>query len=188
MNPYATLEQLKLHLQIDDNADDVALERLLNGVTASINSYTRRVFWSVTATKYYTPDDPTALEIDDLLSITTLKTDPDADRSYGTTWTTDDYDLVPFNTFPKTQILVRPYGTLYFPVWRLSVEIAGSWGFSTTPPDDIVEATLVMANRLWKRRDTPLGIAGFPELGESRLIPGVDPDIVERLAPYVKWV
>jgi len=47
-----------------------------------------------------------------------------------------------------------------------------------------VELAIVMqAFRLWKRRSTPEGVAGFGDMGVVR-VSRLDPDVEELLAPY----
>ena len=48
--------------------------------------------------------------MDDLLSVTTLKTDEDGDRTYEITWATTDYDLMPYNATLESQ--AQPYSHL----------------------------------------------------------------------------
>jgi hypothetical protein len=78
--------------------------------------------------------------VDDLQSITTLKTDADGSGVFGVTWTASDYQLNPLNglaggiTTPYTQ--VRAIGEYLFPIYEprnvnaneASVQIAGVWG------------------------------------------------------------
>ena len=62
----------------------------------------------------------------------------------------------------------------------------GTFGWSAVP-DAVHEATLLVAARLFKRKDAPLGIqVGKPEFGNLS-IPANDPDVTRLLAPYRRF-
>jgi len=46
------------------------------------------------------------------------------------------------------------------------------------------EATILQASRLFTRLDSPLGVAGFGEMGAMRVSFKGDPDVMMLLAPY----
>lgn len=48
------------------------------------------------------------------------------------------------------------------------------------------EATLELTSRLFRRRLSPEGVAGFGEFGAVR-VTGVDPDIERLIVPSVSW-
>lgn len=50
---------------------------------------------------------------------------------------------------------------------------------------DIVEATLIQAGRLWKRRESAYStVIANPQLGTVEVFKGMDPDALEYLAPF----
>ena len=52
-------------------------------------------------------------------------------------------------------------------------------------PEDITQAVLIMAMRAWKRKDSAYqDIVGSPETGQVVTSKGIDPDVVELVAPY----
>jgi len=54
-------------------------------------------------------------------------------------------------------------------------------------PPMVQEAALIQAARIWKRKDTPLGVAGDVALGEMRMgitIPTLDPDVKKLLESF----
>ena len=54
-------------------------------------------------------------------------------------------------------------------------------------PGPIVEATIIQAARLWRRKDSAFSAAtGFPETGQSRSSVGLDPDVQLLLGQYRK--
>jgi hypothetical protein len=196
-NEYASLAELKDWLSpLTDNADDANLGVCLESASRQIDACTGRRFYAATETRIYTPLTADLVFVDDLLSITTLKTDENEDGVYETTWLSSDYLLTPPNA-PQT---LRPYsrirttrgGSFRFPFSAGSVQITGSFGYcaSGQHPLPVKQATLIQAARLFKRKDSPFGVAGGGELGEMRIIPGgqylgIDKDAEALLIPYV---
>ena len=119
----------------------------------------------------------------DLVSVTALKTDADADGTYETTWAATDYQLLCADGTPNAGAgpEPRPYrrvkavGAQVFPVpgrWGTArtdlVQIAGVWGWPQVP-DRIRRATRMAAAEIFKLRDAPFGAVGFAELGIIRV-------------------
>lgn len=190
-NGYATLNELKASLRITDNVDDALLELAIESASREIDSSCERTFYNMgTATRYFVAQDAFYTEIDDLISITHLKTDPDGDGSYTITWSASDYQLEPLNGFvsgiisPSTGI--RAKDTYLFPLeeGEALVEVRGVWGWSATPVA-VKQATIIMASRLYKRNDSPLGVAGFGDIGVVR-VAKLDPDVEALIMPFKK--
>lgn len=187
-NEYATRAQLKERLGITDAANDAALDEVLEGVSRAIDDYCGRRFYAATETRYYTAVEANLLTVDDLLTLTTLKTDGDGDRVYEDTWATTDYDLEPYNASlegrPYWRIRTTPNGKLSFPKVRKGVEIVGSWGYRSTVPVQVREACLLQSARIHRRRDQPYGVYGMPASGTAVFISRIDPDVQALLAPF----
>ncbi len=111
---------------------DDALLRLANMVSRWIDRRCGRKFYPIVEKRYFTALDGEEIFIDDLITVTTLKTDEDADRTYETTWATTDYDLLPDNEPGSyNQIMITPNGNNAFPTnTRKGVEIDGVWAFA----------------------------------------------------------
>ena len=126
-----------------------------------------------------------------------MKTSEDG-INYSTVWTTSDYQLEPLNgvagglTQPYTRL--RAIGDYLFPVWSIGntysniapVQIVGVFGWSAIPTA-VRQACILLAMRQFKRYDSPLGVAGFGDLGAIR-VGRVDPDVEALLQPYRKTV
>lgn len=190
-NAYATLAELKYRIGLGQGvtSDDALLEDLLGGACRAIDLWTGGRFYASTETRYYTAENGYCLKIDDLLSVTTLKSDEDGDRTYEITWAAaTDYYLEPVNN----ALLNKPYtsieadtvnGSYTFPVGvRRGVQVVGSFGYASTTPLPVREAALRLAARLYKLKDAVLGVAGSPETGVVRI--NSDRDINELLWPY----
>lgn len=194
-NEYVTLVEFKARFYpagLVDTTDDAVIDAVREGVSRWIDTSTGRRFYAATQTRYFTGEFGDLLFVDDLLSVTTLKTDDDGDRVYETTWATTDYDLEPFNATlesqvqPYTRIRITPNGNNSFPTTRKGVELAGSWGYSSAIPPLIREACLLQSIRIFKRKDAPFGVIGSAEMGQLMVIPKLDPDIELMLRPFRK--
>lgn len=169
-NGYCTLQDVKSRLDIKDSDNNSELESVITAVSRWIDRNRNRRIYAATETRYYTPEFHDYLIIDDLLSVTTLKTDDNADDTHETTWTTSDYNLWPANASAKNrpydQIIITNSGDYSFPVGIINgVEIAGSFGYASTTPPAITEACILATMRVWKRRDALFGIIGSAEMG-----------------------
>lgn len=134
-----------------------------------------------TFTKTFDSDDESVLYIPPLISVTSLKTDEDGDRTFEVTWDADaDFRLYPLDGPPYTRIERDSVnGSYYFPIGSARVQLAGSWGEAATVPEDIERATRFLANRYRVRPNTPEGVK---EGGENMMaLAAHDPDILTIL-------
>lgn len=191
---YATLSDVKAALRITDTVDDSLLEISIEAASREIDGWCERVFTSSTATRIYRPTDVFTVEVDDLQSITTLKTDSDGSGTFDVTWESTDYQLNPLNgiaggiTTPYTQ--VRAIGEYLFPIYEprnvnsneASVQITGVWGWPSIPTA-VKQACIILSMRQFKRYDSPTGVMGFGDLGVMR-VGRVDPDVEKLLMPF----
>ena len=51
-------------------------------------------------------------------------------------------------------------------------------------PIAITQACVIQASRIFKRLDSPLGVAGFGELGAISVTRDIDPDVAQLVGPY----
>ena len=190
-NAYATLAQVKAALRIPsaDTVDDALLEMAIESGSRAIDGYANRSFFSSgTAVRVFTPNDSFVTEIDDLISLTTLKTMTDDDSTFDTTWAATDYQLEPLNgradglTSPYTSI--RAVGDYLFSQFEqeATVQVTGVWGWAATPIA-VTQATVIQASRIYKRLDSPLGVAGFGDIGIMRVSSRLDPDVAQLVDP-----
>lgn len=193
-NGYATLAQLKTSLRIVDNIDDSSLELAIESASRAIDTYTMRSFYSSgTATRYYAPNDEIVVYTDDIAgTAVTIQTSSNADNSFDITWATTDYQLEPLNgisdgiAIPYSRI--RAVGTQLFPVFygEATVKITAVWGW-TSIPIAVTQACIIQASRFFKRNDSPLGVAGFGDMGIMRISRNLDPDVEQLVHPYKQY-
>lgn len=191
-NGYCTLAEVKSALRITDTTDDTLLEKAIEGASRRIDGHTGRFFYQRTATiSLYTRDIYQLQLQNDLVSVTTLKTDDNGDGIFENTWTVNvDYQLQPLNTVLQS----RPYnrvvavGAKSFPIITIpdlpGVQIAGVWGWSAIP-DDVREACVLLSMRGFARYNAALGVVGFADMAIQ--VRAVDPDVRDMLSPYVQY-
>ena len=100
------------------------------------------------------------------------------------TWAASDYLLWPYNAAAQS----RPYLRLDVDlmngdkaIWYRfpkSVRITAKWGYSTTPPQEIRQATIIQVTRWFKRAQQAYQVTGaILELGQLRYVRELDPDV-----------
>lgn len=106
---YLTLESAKRQVLIDDQLDDETYKRAIQAASDAMP----RQFFVQTATHDVTAQDHHTLRLNglDLLSVTSLATDPSGDRSYSMVWNANEYELGPEE---------NPYLTPPRPYWRIT--------------------------------------------------------------------
>jgi hypothetical protein len=75
----------------------------------------------------------------------------------------------------------------YVYTWNIDsdVIIAGTWGYSLQPPDDIVQAVVRTAAYYFRQKDVGLtDVSGSPEAGETTFMSGLPNDVRWLLSPY----
>ena len=191
-NGYCTLNELKasLRIPVSDTIDDDLLELAVEAASRDIDQASERIFYSLSDTRIFIPRDSSNTAIDDLVSVTSIKTSTSADGAFDVTWTSSDYQLMPLNgvaggmTVPYD--LIYAVGDYSFPQsgQEATVQVVGTWGFSSVPTA-IRQAAVLLSARLFKRNDSPGGVMGFGDLGIIR-VGRMDPDIEKLIQPYRK--
>ena len=188
-NGYCTLADVKAALRITDAVDDSLLEMAVESASRLIDGYAYRYFYNAgTATRDFVAEDSYLTIIDDLISISELKTTDEIGSDY-VTWSADDYQLRPVNgkidglSVPYTSILSTDDLLFNIKGQQALVRVTGVWGWAAVPIA-IKQACVIQASRIYKRLDSPLGIAGFGDLGAIRVGRALDPDVEQLVMPY----
>jgi len=149
-------------------------------------------FGTATETRYYTAEDYQYVLTDDLVSITTLQTDDDANGTYETTWTSGtDYVLAPRNAaldgFPYTEIDTSVTWPRNFPKdVYLGVKVVGVFGFPSVPAA-VKQAEIIQCNAVFSSRTAAFGVIGSADLGGLlRMSRALHPEAALLLEPYRK--
>lgn len=189
---YGTLAALKARLGIeeDDTSRDPLLMAALAASSRGIDKACGRRFWLDVdpVTRTFTPrgrivreDDGDLFLVDDIGDTAGLVVEVGS----GTSFTViTNYETHPDNALADGRpitALRRVLGTWGSSTSRLRVTTR--WGFPVEP-DDITEASLIQASRLYKRKDSPEGIIGSAEWG-VRNLSRRDPDVWALIEPYI---
>jgi len=198
VNGYATLAQIKSALRIPsaDAVDDSLLEMAVSSASRLIDAYCGRSFTTAgTATRYYATHDPYLVQIDDAREIVSVETSSGEDGIYDIAWDatahTGDVQPEPLNDYlgglvwPFTRI--RAIGDYVYPVdHETTVKVVAVYGWPNIPPT-VTQATIIQSSRIFKRLDSPLGVAGFGDLGVMRVSRGLDPDVSQLIEGYRRF-
>lgn len=188
-NGYCALADVKAALRITDSVDDSLLEMAVESASRLIDGYAYRYFYNAgSATRDFVAEDSYLTIIDDLISLTELKTTDEIGSEY-VTWSPADYQLRPVNgkmdglSVPYTSILSTDDLLFNKLGEQALVRVTGVWGWAAVPIA-IKQATIIQASRIYKRLDSPLGVAGFGDLGAIRVGRALDPDVEQLVMPY----
>jgi hypothetical protein len=197
-NGYATRNQIKAALRIGtaDTIDDDLIDNCAGAASRLIDGYCNRQFWSVgsATTRVYMAENDFYCHIDDIAGTAIiLKTSGATDGTFDVTWSTTDYQLEPLNgrldglqwSYDK----IRAVGDYLFPTVngnygeQALVQLTAVFGWPSVP-EPVTQATIIQASRIFKRYDSPLGVAGFGDLGAIRVSRFLDPDMAQLVEPY----
>jgi hypothetical protein len=186
------LTQIKAAVRITDSVDDTLLEMAVESASRMIDAECDRNFFSAgTATRDFQPNDDYVVDVDDLISIVSVKIDDAGERTFLITLATSDYQTEPLNqrvsgnAFPISRL--RMVGDYLLPIYKrqATVRIEGVYGFTPTPIQ-VTQATVIQASRIFKRLDSPLGVLGFGAEGGAIRVGKVDPDVAMLIRPFKK--
>jgi hypothetical protein len=196
-NGYTTLAEAKLrigNMTDTDASRDTSLESVIEACSRAIDDYAGfHLYADGTDTiRYYRATTSQICYVDNLISVTTLKTDGDGSRAYSDTWAVTDFDLQPDNASgdPYQWITITPSGGYVFPLWSRGVKITGKFGWSTATPKQAAEACLLMVEQLWLRKDKPFGVSGGAGAMLSADVQSImynDPHIMSLLMRFKRY-
>lgn len=187
-----TASDLKTHLGLTGVQHNTTVSNAVNAANQAVVQFCGRNFddaGSVSARVYY-PQSSCLVKVDDFHTTTGLivKTDEGDDGTYETTWAATDFQVEPLNGRENDTVVpwyrIRAVESRWFPCnKRPSVEVTAKWGWASVP-SAVFEATLIKAARVFHRKDSPQGVAGFGEFGVVRLSPREDGDVMLMLQPF----
>ncbi|MFD7860974.1 phage gp6-like head-tail connector protein [Streptomyces sp. NPDC059783] len=188
---YATREELKAWMNVppDDDTRDSLFDGALAASSRGIDTATGRRFWldDTETARTFTlsgrvvcSGGEARLLLDDIGAEPTL-----VEVGSGTSWSTvTGYSTVPDNALvrgrPITALALGGSGWSGGPRARVTTR----WGWPAVP-DEITEATLIQAARLFRRKDSPEGVTGSSEWGVVRLSRR-DPDVWALIEHFIQ--
>jgi len=169
-------------------ADDTVCQQALDAAENYIEEETHRYFESTTATRYYRSDalwpNYRTLRLDqDLLTITTLTNGDTA----ATVIAAANYTLLPRNDAPPYHYIELTDATTIGWEWDTDmwVSVAGTWGWSATPPADVKQAVLLMAAYNYRAKDSSVfTTTAIPGAGVITIPEGIPRFVTETIAKY----
>lgn len=210
---YLTVQEFKDRIgrQAADAAIDAQITVVLTAASRQVDRHCGRSFGQdgtvpAPATRYVSlPLDPRwvdvrpfptwqpitgldSVDIPDTVSLAEVATDADGDGTWETVWTAAEWALLPRNapatSEPYYRLMTTQAATHTFPSGTDAIRLSGIFGWPEVP-EEIVEATFLLANRgkhLWM---APFGQTGAGELGAGlNMTAALTPLIKEMLSPY----
>lgn len=196
MSDYCLLAELKASLGITDTDSDTRLAQAITTASRAVDKHCRRRFSqdATVQTRTYEVCAADYVYVDDISTLTglVLATDDNDDGTAETTWTVvTDFAVAPRNNLADGRPVYRfdVVGNRYFPVRRrrASVHVTARFGWPSVP-EEVHDATLLKAAKLFTRKDSPAGVAGSSEFGVVRISRFEDPDVVMLLADFCRGV
>lgn len=130
MNLYSNLVDVKAGLGIAGSDSDARLLLLVEAASREIDAYCGRRFFSAVDTRYFAGrrGGRDAI-VDDLLSVSALHADVDADASWSEAWTEGpDFTVWPWNRWPKTRIRLQDGSSKGMVARERYLRVTGVWG------------------------------------------------------------
>ena len=197
MSDYITEQELLDYIKSGANLGNSVTQGAITAASRAVEAHCGRIFYQRAATTlYYSPatqDGP--IYIDDLATTASLavRTD-DGTGTYGTLLTINTHFILE----PRNQqfggqagwpyMSIRGLAALTFPLryyaWQPdTVKVTGTFGWAAVP-EDVKQATKIIAAQYVKLADAPLGVAGWGAYGDIRVRD--IPQASTLLAPYRK--
>lgn len=174
---YAAVEDVRIYIGVNSQHDS-GLSATIEAVSRQIDGYCQRHFYQEGTSEEPVPrqfmrSTETSIlfgpfndlvELDEIDHIGTFRLEP-VNRS--------GPEARPFTSIVRTdggELSEEP------------IEVTGVWGWPAVPAA-VRQACLLQTSRVFRRADSPMGVAGFGEFGGIR-VSQFDPDVKALLAPY----
>lgn len=186
MPDYTDPADVKLQLGISDTNDDTLIGKAITAASRSIDRWTGTTFYPVTEARLFAAGTDGTVLVDRFTDTTGLVVKTGTDGTFPTTVAASGYVLHPFNAVSSGGAydrIVIPAGVASSAYGYPTVQVTASWGWATVPAD-VEQACRIKAARLFRRKDSPEGVAGTSEFGVVRISRSEDPDVALLLTPY----
>ncbi|MEK9524649.1 phage gp6-like head-tail connector protein [Streptomyces venezuelae] len=188
---YAALADLRamLNLADDDTSRDNLLTTALTAACRGIDRATGRRFYldETPTARLYRPagrtvcgSDGERLVVDDIGSDTGLV----VETGTADAWTpVTGYETGPDNALARGRPVTALLTTASWGSGATRVRVTAQWGWPDVP-EEIEQASLIQAARLYRRKDSPEGVTGSAEWGVVRLSRR-DPDVWALIEHFI---
>lgn len=194
MTNWATAQELRSQINKQSTLSDADLESILTAAQNTISRFCHRpdgfLAASTATARLYPGTGKDWLTIDETPEITLVAAKETVGDTSFTSWTTTDWIAYrgsraepDFNKTPYNSLMVNPNGD-YRRFWQGSikgfpmVQVTAKWGYATTIPGELKEASIMQATRWFKRLEGAMADAlASGDLGQLMYRQSLDPDI-----------
>jgi hypothetical protein len=189
-NGYPHFQDVKHYLNIDNSANDALIVATLKRAIATFENMCGRTFLPKTSSLFLNADDEQVIDSKtlflregNLLEITTLKID-------NITVPSAQYYLV--GAQPHYAVRLKSTSTFSFNDFSESpeqtIEITGTWGFSTEVPEDVFGAIVRLTAWLYQQKDNAMERDRPIAMSNAMILPSALPSDVEAISKFYRRV
>lgn len=188
---YVDIDEFKTYLGVTTTSDDTLLGYLIARAKSIIDGYVNTSFdVSSDTTRYFTygkSTDGRKLLFDMWMAdVPTSVTNGD-----GTAIDSSKYVMLPSNGAPYFGILLKSSSDTYWTYdtsLEKAISVVGPWGWSASPPDEIVHAATRLTAFLYRQKDAQVfDQTAFTELGPIKMSTRIPSDVCDILNRY-RWL
>lgn len=188
---YTTNTALKTYLDVTGSSDDELMTTLIANAQVAIDNHCRQTFEAESdTTRYFDAvddvDGPDLILDAPLCAITTVT------NGDGTTVASSKYVTTPRNGTPWHKLTLKTNAGI---AWTYSgtpenaISIEGKWAYSEEPPPDVVQACLLLAGYLYRRRNNALDLDRTVVVSDAIIQPlSIPRDVLTLLRPYRRLI
>lgn len=188
---YCSLPQVKAQLgkDTDDERDDL-IELAIRTASRKIDQFTGRRFYAdlvestrtfPLSSRLFTSPYGQAVRVDDIASLTDLTVA--GGMAGGSYASLTSYFTGPDNALVLGHPITYIQADTSFYAGINSVQITARWGWPSVP-DEVESACILLAARLYRRKDSPQGVISSADWGSIR-VSRVDPDVEALLSHLI---
>jgi hypothetical protein len=171
-------------------AGDALIVALIARAQAQVERYTGRVFQAPTtaATHWFdavrdVSDDRRTLYLDDDLCAITTITNGDGDTVATTHYVPEPRHNAPYRSIRLTALADAHW--TYDDAPEDAITVLGRWGYATTAPEDVQQATIRLAAYMYAQKDaSTFDVTVMGDWGAMTVPQGMPKDVREILEPY----
>jgi len=192
---YVSTADVKAYMGISGSDDDALITSLIAKAEKYIEDYTKRVFTcAADTTHYFTVGADTEGDCiwfdEDLCAVTTVTSDVDGTPvvlAKNTDFITQPRNTTPWYGFKILSSTSKFWDYTSDP--EKGITILGRWAYSTTPPQDIIFATMRLVAYYYRQKDASVfDTTALPDAGVIMIPQGVPKDVKAILDNYRKAV